>query len=71
LFTNIFIVIANLLKSKRNNKIVQITKNKYITKILRYTSFAFFKIVVVINILIEPKNCSLFFIVNRLFGKIS
>jgi len=51
-----FVVIANFSKSKKNNKVVQITKDKYITKILRYASLAFLKIVVVINILIVQEK---------------
>ncbi len=52
LFANIFIVIANLLKNKKNNKVIQITKDKYITKILKYINLIFLKIVIIINILI-------------------
>jgi len=56
LFANTFVVFANLSKSKRNNKVIQITKNKYATKILRYRSLAFLKIVVVVNILIVQEK---------------
>jgi len=52
MLANTIIIIANLSKSKRNNKVVQITKDKYATKILRHASLAFLKIVAVINILI-------------------
>jgi hypothetical protein len=52
LLANTIVIIANLSKSKRNNKVVQITKDKYATKILRHASLAFLKIFVVINILI-------------------
>ncbi len=52
IFINMYIVIANLLKSKKINKVVQITKDKYVTKFLKYTSLALFKIVIVVNILI-------------------
>jgi len=61
LFINTFIIIANLLKSKKNNKVVQITKNRYATKILKYASFAFLKIVIVINILIVQKKLQFIF----------
>jgi len=56
LFANTFVIIANLSKNKRSNKVVQITKNKYATKILRHASLAFLKIVVVINILIVQEK---------------
>jgi hypothetical protein len=52
MLANTIVIIANLSKNKRNNKVVQITKDKYATKILRHASLAFLKIVAVINILI-------------------
>jgi len=51
-----FVVFTNFSKSKKSNKIIQITKNKYTIKILRYASFAFLKIVIVVNILIVQKK---------------
>ncbi len=41
LFANIFIIIANLSKNKNNNKFIQIIKDKYTIKILKYINFAF------------------------------
>jgi hypothetical protein len=46
-----FVVIANLPKSKRSNKVVQIAKDRCTTKVLRHASLAFLKIIVVISIL--------------------
>jgi len=56
LFANIFVIIANFSKSKRNNKVIQITNNKHATKILKYASLVFLKIVVVIDILIVQEE---------------
>lgn len=50
------VVIANLSKSKRSDEVVQIAKDRYTTKILKHASFAFFKIVVIIDILIVQKE---------------
>jgi len=51
-----FIVIANFLKNKKSNKVIQIIKDKYAIKILKYASLTFLKIIIVINILIVQKE---------------